>query len=79
MTEIIQNGYKCPYEMKLFSDLFFSEEEDVVIMQNFTYSDKIINTYTHIIYNGKSYFEDHSHNTYIDSHLHPSAQSDPSG
>ena len=59
MTEIIQNGYECPYEMKLFSDMFFSDEEDVMIIQNFTYSEKIINTYTHIIYKGKSYFEDH--------------------
>lgn len=59
MTVIIQNGYRCDYEMKLFAGLFFTEDEDVTIMQNSIYSDKVINSYTHIIFEGKSYFEDY--------------------
>lgn len=59
MIEIIQNGYECPYEMRLFAGLFFSDKEDVTIMQNFSYDGSVINTYTHIIFCGSSYFEDH--------------------
>lgn len=60
MITIIQNGYSCDYEMRLFAGLFFGTDEEVVIMQNFSYSDKIINAYTHIVFEGKSYFEDYS-------------------
>ncbi len=60
MINIIQNGYECPYEMKLFADMFFSEDEEVLIMQNLSYENKKINTYTHIVFGGRSYFEDHS-------------------
>lgn len=59
MILIIQNGYSCDYEIKLFAGLFFSEDEEVSIMQNFSYSDNIINVYTHIAFEGKSYFEDY--------------------
>ena len=60
MILIIQNGYECEYEMNLFASLFFSKDEDVVITQNFNYSDNNINVYTHIIFEGKSYFEDYN-------------------
>ncbi len=60
MILIIQNGYECEYEMKLFSSLFFGDDEDVVITQNFKYDNKNINVYTHIIFNEKSYFEDYN-------------------
>lgn len=60
MIQIIQNGYECPYEMRLFAELFFDDTEDVLIMQNFSYRDGVINAYTHIIFEGKSYFEDHN-------------------
>lgn len=60
MILIIQNGYECEYEMKLFSSLFFSDDEDVVITQNFKYENKNINVYTHIIFDKKSYFEDYN-------------------
>ena len=59
MILIIQNGYSCDYEMRLFASMFFGDDEDVTITQNFTYSDKKINVYTHIIFDGKSYFEDY--------------------
>ena len=42
--------------------MFFSENEDVTIMQNFTYKNDIINVYTHIVFEGKSFFEDYSFN-----------------
>ena len=60
MILIIQNGYRCDYEMKLFSSLFFSEDEDVTITQNIDYKNKNINVYTHIIFDGMSYFEDYN-------------------
>lgn len=60
MILIIQNGYKCDYEMNLFAGLFFSENEDAIIIQNFSYENKNINVYTHIIFEGKSYFEDYN-------------------
>ena len=59
MTELIQNGYSCPREMRLFYDLFFSEDEDVCIIQNFSYENKKINVYTQIIFDHRSYFEDY--------------------
>ena len=50
MIIIIQNGYKCDYEMNLFASMFFSENEDVTVMQNFTYkNDSTKHIYT--IYN----------------------------
>ncbi|MGN1115625.1 MAG: hypothetical protein ACI4TH_03575, partial [Candidatus Ornithomonoglobus sp.] len=60
MILIIQNGYSCDYEARLFAGLFFSDNEDVTIAQNISYSEKIINVYTHIAFEGRSYFEDHS-------------------
>ncbi|MDD6763086.1 MAG: coproporphyrinogen dehydrogenase HemZ [Clostridiales bacterium] len=60
MILIIQNGYSCDYEARLFAGLFFSDNEEVTISQNFDYSEKIINVYTHIVFEGKSYFEDYS-------------------
>lgn len=60
MILIIQNGYKCDYEMNMFAGLFFNEEEDVTIMQNFSYNKPFINVYTHIVFEGKSYFEDYN-------------------
>lgn len=60
MILIIQNGYSCDYEMNLFSSLFFGDDEDVTITQNFSYENKNINVYTHIVFEGKSYFEDYN-------------------
>lgn len=60
MILIIQNGYSCDYEARLFAGLFFSDNEEVTIVQSFGYSEKVINVYTHIVFEGKSYFEDYS-------------------
>ena len=54
-----QNNYECEYEMKLFYNLFFSEDEDIFVFQNFDYKNNEINVYTHIIYEEKSFFEDY--------------------
>ncbi len=56
---IVQNGYECDYEMKLFYGLFFSAEEDVCVFSNFEYKDKTINVYTEIIYGNDTYFDDY--------------------
>lgn len=56
---IIQNNYNCDYELKLFYDMFFSEEENADVFQNFNYENKTINVYTQIIYKNKNYFEDY--------------------
>lgn len=55
---IQQNGYECDYEMRLFYKLFFSDDEDAQVFSNFEYKDNIINVYTQIIYNNKTYFDD---------------------
>ena len=56
---IVQNGYECDYEMKLFYKLFFNENEDVIVYSNFEYKDKKINVYTEIIYGTDTYFDDY--------------------
>ena len=56
---IVQNGYECDYEMRLFYGLFFSAEEDVCVFSNFEYKNKTINVYTEIIYGNDTYFDDY--------------------
>lgn len=56
---IIQSGYECDYEMRLFAGLFFDENDDVEIFSHFNYADKEINVYTQINYAGEAYFYDH--------------------
>lgn len=56
---IVQNGYECDYEMKLFYKLFFSIEEDIFVYSNFEYKDKVINVYTEIIYKDDTYTDDY--------------------
>lgn len=56
---IVQNGYECDYEMKLFYKLFFNIEEDIHVYSNFEYKDKLINVYTEIIYKDDIYTDDY--------------------
>lgn len=56
---IIQNGYECNYELKLFASLFFEKDEDAYIYSNFEYKDKMINVYTEIIFGSEAYFDDY--------------------
>ncbi len=56
---IIQNGYECAYEMRLFAGLYFGDDDDTEIFSNFRYAEKKINVYTQINRNGNAYFYDH--------------------
>lgn len=56
--DLIQNGFSCAYDMEIFMNLFFDKNEDVIIMTNAERKNDIINAYTEIIYNGKTYSED---------------------
>lgn len=56
---IVQNGFECDYEMKLFYKLYFDINEDVYVYSNFTYKNKVINVYTEIIYRENTYFDDY--------------------
>lgn len=56
---IVQNGYECDYEIKLFYGLFFDEDEDIYVYSNFEYKNKVINVYTEIIYGNDTYFDDY--------------------
>lgn len=60
MILIIQNGYKCDYEMRLFSSLFFGDDEECFISQNFSYENNVINVYTQIVFENDTYFEDYN-------------------
>lgn len=55
---VIQNGYECEYELKLFAGLFFGDGEDVTIYSDFKYDGIKTNVYTQIMYDGKTYFYD---------------------
>ena len=37
---IIQNGYECAYELRLFAEMFFDKDEDAQIFSHFEYKDK---------------------------------------
>ncbi|MDD6483441.1 MAG: coproporphyrinogen dehydrogenase HemZ [Clostridiales bacterium] len=54
-----QNNYECAYEIMIFYNLFFSEDEDIFVFQNFDYKNDMINVYTQIIYGAQSFFEDY--------------------
>lgn len=56
---VIQNGYECDYELRLFAGLFFGRDEDVCIYSDFKYDGSVINVYTQIIYDNSSVFDDH--------------------
>lgn len=56
---IVQNGYECDYEIKLFYGLFFDEDEDIYVYSNFEYKNNVINVYTEIIYGNDTYFDDY--------------------
>lgn len=59
MILIFQSGYKCEDKLRLFSGLFFSDDEDVIISSGFEKSEKSVNVYTTITYNGRVYDDDY--------------------
>lgn len=56
---IVQSGYECDYELRLFAGLFFEKNEECEIKSDFSYKENRINVYTEINYNGKTYSEDY--------------------
>ena len=56
--DLIQNGFSCAYDMEIFMNLFFDKNEDIIIMTNLEHKEKLINAYTEIIYDGKTYSQD---------------------
>ena len=58
---IIQNGFECEYELKIFYNLFFDKDEDAMVFSNFIYENNIVNVYTEIVYGGTAYFEDYNY------------------
>ena len=56
---IFQTGYECKDKLKLFCNLFFSENEDVTVNSGLEKNGNIINVYTTISYKGKVFDEDY--------------------
>lgn len=56
---IIQNGFNCEREIRLFYNMFFNTDDEVSVFSNFEYKNNLINTYTEINFKGKQYFEDY--------------------
>lgn len=59
MMLIFQTGYECKDKLKLFCNLFFSENEAVTVSSGFKKNGNVINVYTTISYGGKVYDEDY--------------------
>ncbi len=59
MVQIFQNGYDCPDKLKLFSGLFFTDDEYAEVSSGFSYERDIINVYTSIFFQGKIYEDDY--------------------
>ncbi len=55
---IIQNGWECDYELKLFAGLFFNSSEDASVYSDMKYDGRVINVYTQINFNGRAFFDD---------------------
>ena len=59
MLLIFQTGYECKEKLRLFCNLFFTEDEDAVVSCGFEKNGETINVYTTISYNGKIYDDDY--------------------
>ena len=56
--DLIQRGFSCDYDMEIFIKIFFSDNEDGIILTNLSHKDDLINVYVEIIFKGKSYISD---------------------
>lgn len=63
MLLIFQTGYECKEKLRLFCNLFFSEDEDVTVSSGFEKNGKTINVYTTISYRGEVYDDDYYYDT----------------
>ena len=57
---LIQNGFKCDYEMNIFINIFFDKSENGIITTDFFDNGKKINAKTKIEFFGKCYFGEFS-------------------
>lgn len=57
---ILQNGYSCEYELRLFANLYFREEENVFITVNFVHQKDNIEVYTTVICDTETVFFDYT-------------------
>lgn len=42
LVQLIQNGFFCEYEMRVFIRMFFSENDDGIVITDFSYKDNLI-------------------------------------
>lgn len=56
---IIQNGYSCEREIRIFYNMFFGDDDDAAVLLNFDYDGGVINTYTALYVNGECYTDDY--------------------
>ncbi len=56
--DLLQSGFSCSYDMEIFINIFFSQNEKGIILTNLSHKDDLINVYVEIIFQGKSYFSD---------------------
>lgn len=53
--DLIQRGFSCEYDMKIFIGIFFGKDENGIVMTDLSYEDGKILTYAEIIFDGKTY------------------------
>ncbi|MBO5060034.1 MAG: coproporphyrinogen dehydrogenase HemZ [Clostridia bacterium] len=56
---LVQNGYKCDYEMNIFINIFFDKDEEGTVTTDFSHENDVINVKTKIEFNGKIYESDY--------------------
>ncbi|MCD8391591.1 MAG: coproporphyrinogen dehydrogenase HemZ [Firmicutes bacterium] len=56
---IIQNGFSCEREIKIFLNMYFDADEEPAVISNFSYDGGTINAYTVIYFNGGEYADDY--------------------
>ena len=58
---LIQNGFKCEYEMNIFINIFFKSEENGTIKTDFSHKNDLINVHTSIDFEGNIYESDYAY------------------
>lgn len=57
---ILQNGYSCERQMRLFARMFFSDDDSVLITTHFTHKNDMINVYATVLTDDDVYFYDYT-------------------
>lgn len=58
---LIQNGFKCEYEMNIFINIFFKSEENGTIKTDFSHKNDLITVHTTIDFEGNVYEADYEY------------------